>query len=268
LCAAEGVTFSDELNHASIIDGCRLGRARSIVYRHRDMNDLADKIRHFAHVEFKVVVTDGLFSVDGDVAPLRELVGLCEQYGALLYIDEAHSGGVFGDRGGGLVEELGIDSPLVISFGTFSKAFGASGSYLAAETPIVNLMINTCRSFIYSTAFPPAIAEACLEAIRVVRNDPERRERLWRNVAFLNECFSRRGLPVRAETQVVCFPVGPAADAMALMAYLKEHGFLVVAIRPPTVPEGGSRLRISLSSEHEPDVIERLVELLATYPAS
>jgi 7-keto-8-aminopelargonate synthetase-like enzyme len=129
-------------------------------------------------------------------------------------------------------------------------------------------MINTCRSFIYSTAFPPTIAEACLEAIRVVQTDPDRRERLWRNVAFLNDCFSRRGLPVQAETQVVSYPVGQAADAMAMMAYLKQHGFLVVAIRPPTVPEGESRLRVSLTSEHEPDVIERLVELLATYPKS
>ncbi|MBF0526190.1 MAG: 8-amino-7-oxononanoate synthase [Deltaproteobacteria bacterium] len=265
LCPEEGVVFSDELNHASIIDGCRLGRAETVVYDHCDVADLDRKMRAYGHKPIKLVVTDGVFSVDGDIAPLAELSELCLRYKALLYVDEAHSGGVFGPHGGGLLEELNLRLPHVIAFGTFSKAFGVFGSYVAAEQPIIDLLVNTCRSFIYSTSLPPALAEACLAAVKIVSADADRRARLWRNVAFLNECFRARDVPIKAATQIVCYPVGPAAKAMEMMAYLKEHGFLVVAIRPPTVPPGSSRLRISLSSEHDPLIIEKMVDLLAGY---
>lgn len=245
----EDLILSDELNHASIIDGCRLSRARVIKVRHADPQAFADALAG-ARARRVILVTDSVFSMDGDRAPLAELAALCERHGALLFVDEAHATGVLGPRGAGLSAELRLEPDARMA--TLSKAAGTVGAYVAASRAVCDLLLNRARPLVFSTALPPAIVCAALEAVRLLAG-PEgdaRRERLWSNVARFAAGLRALGLDARETSPILPVLLGAPERAVAVAARLRERGVLVKAIRPPTVPQGTSRLRIALSAAH------------------
>jgi 8-amino-7-oxononanoate synthase len=253
--------FSDALNHASLVDGCRLSRARVVVYPHADVTALTRALME-TPARRKLVVTDSVFSMDGDVAPLRELVAACEAHGAALMVDEAHATGVLGARGAGLCEALGLEDRVDLRMGTLSKALGGLGAYVATSRAVADLLVSRARPFVYSTALPAALCAAAERAVDLVEHDPAPRERLWGHIHRFTEGLRALGLP--AEPRSAIFPVilGEPARALDAAKRLREEGLLVKAIRPPTVPQGTSRLRFCLSAAHTPEHIERALESL------
>lgn len=244
------VIYSDRLNHASIIDGCRLSGARTVVYEHGDVNDLENKIRRYPSKQ-GLIVTDALFSVDGDLAPLPALVATARRHGLLLMVDEAHATGVLGKNGGGAAELFGIKDGIDISTGTFSKALASEGGFVAGSAELIDYLVNTARSFIFSTAMPPAGAAVSLAALDIVRTEPQRRSTLMEHAAWLRDSLGRAGFDVANHpTQIVSLILGEPRTATAFSDCLMERGIFVTAIRPPTVPAGTSRLRISLMATH------------------
>lgn len=244
------VIYSDRLNHASIIDGCRLSGARTVVYGHGDVNDLENKIRRYPSKQ-GLIVTDALFSVDGDLAPLPALVATARRHGLLLMVDEAHATGVLGKNGGGAAELFGIKDGIDISTGTFSKALASEGGFVAGSAALIDYLVNTARSFIFSTAMPPAGAAVSLAALDIVRTEPQRRSTLMEHAAWLRDSLGRAGFDVANHpTQIVSLILGEPRTATAFSDRLMARGIFVTAIRPPTVPAGTSRLRISLMATH------------------
>ena len=252
LASPETVFFSDALNHASIIDGCRLSRCPVRIYRHGDVDHLESLLRAESATR-KVIVSDSLFSMDGDVAPLKELAELKVRFGAQLVLDEAHATLILGKRGGGLAEAVGVQEVVDFQVGTLSKAVGALGGFVACSSKHRSWLLNTARSFIFSTALPAPVVAAARMALEVHRHDPGLQARLWERIEQL-------GLAMGCELQGPIAPVLLGAEQRALDASraLMERGFHVNPIRPPTVPEGTSRLRIALCSEHLPSDIESL----------
>jgi 8-amino-7-oxononanoate synthase len=249
--------FSDSLNHASIIDGCRLSRASLRVYGHKDMNDLEMLLKNYGNSRRKLIVTDGVFSMDGDIAPLPDLVALAEKYDALLMVDDAHATGVLGKGGRGTAEHFGMEGRVPIQMGTLGKAFGSFGAYVAGNRDLVEFLINRSRSYIYSTALPPAVCAASLAALKIVENEPTRRERLWHNRERFTTGLKSLQIDIgSSETQIVPLMIGDTAKALKAGARLFESGIFATAIRPPTVPECTSRIRMTLMasfSEHDID---------------
>jgi len=243
--------FSDVLNHASIVDGALLSRARLVRYRHLDTAELALLLQR-STARRKLVVTDAVFSMDGDAAPLAELADLCDRFGAMLYVDEAHAVGVLGETGAGLAEALGVKHRVDVEMGTLGKALGAFGAYVAGDGRLRELLISRARSFVFTTALPPAACGAALRALEIVRAEPERRARLHALMARLKAGLTARGFDV-AQVASPIFPVvlGSEARALAAAAALRQRGFFVRAIRPPTVPRGTSRLRVALTAGHD-----------------
>lgn len=247
--------FSDELNHASIIDGCRLSRAKVVVFAHRDMGALAERLRA-TPARRRLIVTDSIFSMDGDRAPLAEICALAERYDAMVMVDEAHATGVLGANGGGLVEELGLRQRITVQMGTLGKALGTFGAFIAARRSIVDLLVNVARSFVYTTALPPPTVAATLAALEIVRREPERRARLHANAQALHQGLRRLGLNVASEAgHIIPILIGDAEQTMRLSQQLLEEGAFVQGIRPPTVPPGTSRLRLTPMSTHTDDDI-------------
>lgn len=245
------VILSDKLNHASIVDGQRLAEARYYRYPHNDLERLEDLLKKQAAARRVLIVTDSVFSVDGDVAPLRELVALKERYGAWLMIDEAHATGVFGARGAGLAEALGLTAAVDIHMGTFSKALGSFGAYVAGSGPLIEMLYNKARSFIFSTALPPPVLGAMQAAVEIVQQEPQRRQYLLAQAARFRRRLQAGGLDTLASSsQIIPVLVGDNARALEFAGALRQAGLMVVAIRPPTVPPGGARLRFSLSAAH------------------
>ena len=252
--------FSDALNHASIIDGCRLARAQRYIYRHLDLDDLEGQLRQSA-AERKLVISESLFSMDGDVAPLADLCALVERHGALLMIDEAHATGVHGD-GAGLCRELGVADRVHVQMGTLGKALGAAGAYVAGERRLVEFLINKARSYIFTTAPAPASCGAALAAIAIVRSPEgtDLRATLKRSAARLASALRAAGLPlIGGERQLMAVRAGTPEQAVAASALLETRGFLVRAVRPPTVRAGTSRLRLCVSAGHAEAEIDALV---------
>ncbi len=270
LVGREDAIFSDALNHASIVDGCRLSRAELVVYGHGDVQELADRLAR-TKARRKLVVTDAVFGMDGDAAPLRELADLCERHGAMLYVDEAHATGVFGATGAGLAEELGISARVDVHMGTLGKALGAFGAYVAGSRRLVDLLVSKARTFVFTTALPPAACGAALAALDVLGEEPVRRERLRALALRMKAGLQRRGFDV-ARAVAPIFPVvlGTEERALAASRALRARGFFVRAIRPPTVPRGTSRLRVALGAGHtEAQVdafLDALDEVLAELP--
>ncbi|MGD9855698.1 MAG: 8-amino-7-oxononanoate synthase [Planctomycetaceae bacterium] len=258
------VVFSDQLNHASLIDGCRLSRATVCVYPHRDVDRLADELNRHRDARRRLIVTDGVFSMDGDVAPLAELSNLAKIHGAMLLVDEAHGTGVLGERGRGACEALGVDGPHLIRVGTLSKAMGAVGGFVAGPLELIEFLWNRARTQIFSTAMPPALCAAACTALDILRDEPQRRRHLRDLSSRLRNALSWGGVPVPLsdETPIVPVVVGQADAAVRMAAELARHGLFVPAIRPPTVPDGTSRLRISLSAAHSPAAIEQFADRL------
>ena len=247
------VVFSDELNHASIVDGCRLSRAETFVYRHGDLEHLAWGLRQ-AEGRAALVVTDGVFSMDGDVAPLPELLELARNHGARLMVDEAHATGAVGSGGRGSVSAAGLSGEVDVVVGTLGKALGSYGAYACADGETIELLVNTARPFIFSTAPPPAAIGAALAALAILEAEPELVDRLQANAATLRSALADEGLDVgHSSTQVVPLEIGEAETTMALCEEALRRGVFAQGIRPPTVPEGSCRLRFTVMATHRPE---------------
>jgi len=256
----EDLILSDALNHASLIDGCRLSRARVEVYPHCDVAAVERLLASPARR--KLVVTDTVFSMDGDRAPLRELSQLCRRHGALLVLDEAHATGVIGPRGAGLAAELGVSADLRMA--TLSKAFGTAGAYVAASRAACELLVNRARTLVYSTALPPALACAALASLRILSGaeGDERRARLHENVRRFVAGLREMGLDARADSAIVPVVFGTPERALQVAAALRARGILAKAIRPPTVADGTSRIRFALSAAHTHAHIDAALQAL------
>jgi glycine C-acetyltransferase/8-amino-7-oxononanoate synthase len=256
------VVFSDELNHASIVDGCRLSRAEVFVYDHGDVEHLEWGLRE-ANGRGALIVTDGVFSMDGDVAPLAELAELAQRYDVRLAVDEAHGTGALGPGGRGAVAEAGVEDGVDVIVGTLGKALGSYGAYVACDQRMAKLLVNAARSFVFSTApSPPAVA-AAQAALELLEAHPERVERVAANAATLRRALAAEGLPVAASgTQIVPLRIGDAGLTMSLCERLLEGGVFAQGIRPPTVPEGTSRLRFSVTAAHRRAELEAAAKLV------
>jgi len=253
--------FSDELNHASIIDGCRLSRATKHIYRHKDVKGLETLLKKTKGGGKKVVVTDTVFSMDGDIAPLPAICSVCRKYGALLYIDDAHGTGVLG-RGRGALAQFGITpEPWIIQMGTFSKALGSFGAFAAGDRNMIHWLVNSARSVIFSTALPPSVIAPSLAALRLVRKDSSRLARLWENRTALSEGLRELGFDLmESETPVIPVKMPSVREAMRVSAHLFEDGIYAPAIRPPTV--SGPRIRLTVTAGHTDRQIIKLLGVL------
>ncbi len=258
------VVFTDRKNHASLLDGCRLSRADVRVYRHGDSDQLNRRLKRYAGHNRRLIVTDSLFSMDGDVAPLFHLADVADRHGAMLMIDEAHATGVFGASGRGVAEAQDVESRVQVRVGTLSKALGSHGGYVVGERRLIDWLVNRARPYVFSTAAPAAVAAASLAALDIVIAEPERRVILLERAAELRHRLAGLGWNVgNSVSQIIPIVVGEAEAAVRLSASLRQKGLLVPAIRPPTVPMGEACLRISLSHAHSAEMIDRLVHALS-----
>lgn len=268
LLTREDVLIADELNHASLIDGGRLSGARYLRAKHADADDYAVRLAQSRGDGQMLVVTDSVFSMDGDLAPLPKLQALCREHGAALMTDDAHGFGVIGEHGRGANELLGTRPDIYVA--TMGKSLGAAGAFVAGSQALIEYLIQRARSFVFSTAPPPAIAAAALEALGIIRSEPERRARLHANIARFSRGARQLGIrvgppdaaTVSSEVAIQPVVIGDAARTMAASRALLERGLWVAGIRPPTVPAGTSRLRITLCATHEPEHIDRLLDAL------
>lgn len=261
------IVIGDRLNHASLIDGCRLSGADFRVYAHKDTEGLEGILRRSSQYRKRLIVTDGVFSMDGDLAPLPHIVELAKKYKAMLMVDDAHGTGVLGKKGKGTLEHYGLERGVDVQMGTLSKALGGIGGFVAGSKTLIEYLKNRSRPFIYTTALPVAACAAAREALKIIEEEPSKREALWRNVRCLKEGLSVqgfKGLNVQ-EVESPIFPIviGDAKEAVALSRSLFEKGLWVMAIRPPTVPEGTSRLRVTVTSEHTQEHVQALLHALA-----
>lgn len=254
LCHAGDTIVSDELNHASLIDGCRLSRATVRVSRHNDVGHIRELLSR-SPTGRRWIVADSVFSMDGDRFPLADVLDAAREYDAAILLDEAHATGVVGPAGVGLAGTVDADERIVV-IGTLSKSIGAQGGFVCSSQRVIDYLIHTCRSWIFSTSLAPPTAGAAIEGIRIIRQDRLLRERLQANIALLS---ARLGRPINPSA-IFPFPIGRAAEAVRASERLLEMGILVPAIRPPTVPADGCRLRISLSAAHTEEDIDRLAE--------
>ncbi len=257
LAAPGEVVLSDELNHASIIDGCRLSRAETFVYRHRDTEHLEWGLRK-ARGRAALIVTDGVFSMDGDVAPLPEIFELARRHDCRLMVDEAHATGCFGPQGRGSVAAAGLSGEVDVVMGTLGKALGNYGAYVCGSEQLTEYLVNVCRPFIFSTALPPSVVAGAQRALELVSSRPGRMERLADNAETLRDGLRQEGLETGGgETQIIPLLIGDAAEAMALCERALERGVFAQAIRPPTVPPGTSRLRMTAMATHRAKDLRR-----------
>ena len=259
----ESIIIEDRLDHASLIDAARLSQARLNRYRHADIED-AERILKKHHLKTKLVLTDGVFSMDGDIAPLKPLTSLCRKYDAMLMVDDAHGFGVLGKKGGGVLEHLGLDSNEVpILMGTFGKSLGVMGAFVAGDETLIEVLIQKARSYIYTTALPPAVAVTVTRALGLVEHEGWRRDHLNNLINQFRRGCQQLGLKISpSETAIQPLVIGDPREAIQVSERLYKKGILIPAIRPPTVPPGTSRLRISLSAAHEGSQINYLLESL------
>ncbi len=262
--AREGDTiFSDQFNHASIVDGCRLSRARTVIFNHNDTGDLADKLRSGADDGGrKIIVVESVYSVEGDMAPLREIRELATEHGCTLVVDEAHATGIHGHSGRGGSEQCGVEPDIVV--GTFGKALGTFGAFVSCSIELREYLINRARSIIFTTALPPPVLSASIEAFSVVREEPWRRTALIENAEYLRDALTNMGLQVRrGSTQIIPVIVDDAALALEASRLLRNRGVFVRAIRPPSVPPGTSRLRVTPMATHSRGDLDAAVRAFA-----
>jgi glycine C-acetyltransferase len=257
--------ISDALNHASIIDGCRLSRAKIHVFPHKDtakaaaiLDELDGKSGH------KLLITDGVFSMDGDIGPLPALVEIAERHGAIMMIDDAHSSGVLGRNGRGTVDHFGLHGRVDVQVGTLSKAIGVLGGYVCGSRDLIEFLYHRARPFLFSTSHPPAVAAACLAAFDILEHEPERIEKLWENTRYFKSLLKSAGFDTgESETPITPIIVGEAKTAHAYSKELFENGLLATGIGFPTVPEGKARIRTIVTATHTRDMLDRAGEILA-----
>ena len=259
--AGEGdLILSDALNHASIIDGCRLSRATKKVYRHCDVAHLQALLSETASVQRRLIVTDGVFSMDGDIAPLPDICEVAAEYAAMVLVDDAHGFGVLGEDGSGTVAHFGLDGTDIIQMGTLSKAIGGLGGYVAGSHALIELLINRARGFIFTTGLPPATLAAAHAALDVIRSTPELRQRLLSHAARLKTALAGLGFDLLpSETQIVPVVLGSPQRALHVAEMLLAAGVFAPAIRPPAVPSGTSRLRVTVMATHTDAEIQRAI---------
>jgi len=262
LVGKDDTVYADKLNHASLNDAMLLSRATAQRYRHGDMVQL-DSLLAKQRSGRKLVITDAVFSMDGDIAPLRELLALCEKHDAWLLVDDAHGFGVLGQQGRGSLAHFGLDSARFILMGTLGKAAGVSGAFVAAEQVVIDTLVNQARSYVYTTATPPALSVALLASLQLIAQGDALRAHLQRLIALLREGLGDMPWQLMpSDTAIQPLLVGDNKQALALSEGLRERGIWVAAIRPPTVPQGTARLRITLSAAHTEEDVERLIEAL------
>lgn len=256
--------FCDRLNHASIYDGCKLSAARTFRFRHNDPADL-EKILQAKRGDFQeaLIVVESIYSMDGDRCPLTEIVELKKRFNCLLMVDEAHATGLYGRNGGGVIEEDGVGSDVDLAMGTLGKALGSYGAYVAATAEMVSFLINRARSFIYSTALPPAVAGATLAALEIIRKNPGLRRELHDRVKLFKDCLRENGCRQDlGPSQIVPIMVGDSKRALSLAGELMKNNIFAVPVRPPTVPEGTARLRFSITRHQRPADLEAAAEIV------
>jgi 8-amino-7-oxononanoate synthase len=264
LAGSSDIIFSDELNHASIIDGCRLSRARVNVYPHCDTGALEEQLRRSGDARRRIIVTDAVFSMDGDIAPLPRLLELAQTHDAVLVVDDAHGTGVLGPDGRGTAAHFGIeDKERLILMGTLGKALGCFGAFVCGSRVLIDYLVNRARSFIFTTALPPASVASALAALDVLKQEPQLLSRLQENTEFMHSELRNLGFNLGgSRTQIMPIMAGEASTAVAMAADLMDQGIFLQAIRPPTVPEGAARLRLTVTALHTRGELEQAVEAL------
>ena len=252
--------LADRLCHASLIDGCRLSEADLRIFRHRDLLQLEALLARRPAGRNTLIVTDGIFSMDGDAAPLPDMVDLAERYDAKLLVDDAHGTGVMGAQGRGTLEHFGVEKRLPFHMGTLGKALGTSGAYVTGPSTFIEYLVNAARAFIYTTAPPPATAAASLSALRVIQSEPDRRARLWANRDYFHRGLTELGFQTtNTISPIIPVLIGDPNRATDMARLLLEHDVFAPAIRPPTVPKGSSRIRTTVSSEHTREQLDRVL---------
>ena len=264
IAGKDWVIFSDRFNHASIIDGCRLSGAEIIIYEHCDASDLETKA-HSHRGRRALVVTDGIFSVDGDIAPLPDIVQVAKKYNMLLMVDDAHATGVLGENGGGTADYFGLQNEIDIQMGTFSKALASEGGFIAGNRGLIDYLANKARSFIFSTALAPATVAVSLRALEIVQAEPRLRQSLIANSAWFREKLREIGFEIMDfPTPIISIVLGPPDLTVNFSNRLMGEKIFVSAIRPPTVPQGTSRLRINLMAIHTADDLAPVIDSMAS----
>jgi len=265
----EDFILSDELNHASIIDGARLSRARILVFRHKDAAHCEELLKEVANEPGKkLVITDGVFSMDGDIGPVDKLAALAEKYGAIMMVDDAHASGVLGRNGRGSVDHFGMHGKVDVQVGTLSKAIGCLGGYVCGTRDLIDYLYHRARPFLFSTSHPPAVAAACMAAFDILEREPERIERLWANTRYFQGELKRAGFNVggvttpASETPIKPIIIGDGRATMEFSRALFEEGVMGTGIAFPTVPEGKARIRLILTSEHTKAQLEQALEII------
>ncbi|MBU8682320.1 glycine C-acetyltransferase [Bacillus haynesii] len=261
----DDIVISDELNHASIIDGIRLTKAGKKVYQHADMEDLEKILKKSMNYRMRLIVTDGVFSMDGDIAPLPEIVRLAEQYDAFVMVDDAHASGVLGENGRGTVHHFGLDGKVHIQVGTLSKAIGVLGGYAAGSKVLIDYLKHKGRPFLFSTSHPPAVTAACIEAVNVLMEEPSLIKKLWDNTAYFKKELEKIGLPlIKSETPITPILIGDEAEACRFSNTLFELGLFAQAIVFPTVPKGKARIRTIMTAQHSKEELDKALEIIET----
>jgi glycine C-acetyltransferase len=258
----EDVVISDALNHASIIDGIRLTKAARKVYNHVDMNDLEKALRESSDYRIRLIVTDGVFSMDGNIAPLPKIVELAGKYNALVMVDDAHTSGVLGENGRGTVNHFRLDGRVHIQVGTLSKAIGVLGGYVASSKIVIDYLIHKGRPFLFSTSHPPAVTAACIEAINVLLDEPLLIERLWNHTKFFKEGLLKLGFDTgRSETPIIPIKVGDEVLSHQFSDKLLDYGVFAQGIGFPTVPKGQARIRTIVTAEHTKEDLQEALDI-------
>ena len=271
LLGKEDFIISDELNHASIIDGARLSRAKIKVFRHKDVAHAEELLREVqGEPGRKLVITDGVFSMDGDIGPVDKLSALAEKYGAIMMVDDAHASGVLGCNGRGSVDHFGCHGRVDVQVGTLSKAIGALGGYVCGSRDLIDYLYHRARPFLFSTSHPPSVAATCIAAFDILEQEPERIERLWSNTGYFKQQLGLAGFDIggqstpASETPITPVIIGDGRTTMDFSRALFDAGLMATGIAFPTVPEGKARVRTIMTSEHTRGQIDRALEIFTT----
>ena len=265
----EDFILSDELNHASIIDGARLSRAKIKVFRHKDVTHVEELLKEIKNEPGrKLVITDGVFSMDGDIGPVGKLADLCDRYGAIMMVDDAHASGVLGRNGRGSADHFSCTQRVDVQVGTLSKAIGALGGYVCGSRDLIDYLYHRARPFLFSTSHPPSVAASCIAGFDILENEPERIERLWANMRYFQEQLTGAGFDIggkttpKSETPITPLIIGDGRKTMEYSRALFEQGLMATGMAFPTVPEGKARVRCIMTSEHTRGQIDRALEIL------
>ncbi len=265
----EDFILSDELNHASIIDGARLSRAKIKVFRHKDVSHCEELLQEIEHEPGrKLIITDGVFSMDGDIGPVDQLAALAEKYGAIMMVDDAHASGVLGRNGRGSVDHFGVHGKVDVQVGTLSKAIGALGGYVCGSRDLIDYLYHRARPFLFSTSHPPSVAATCIAAFDILENEPERIERLWDNTRYFKQQLEHAGFDIggrstpASETPIIPILIGDGRKTMEFSRALFAEGLMATGIAFPTVPEGKARVRTIMTSEHTRGQLDQALDIL------